>query len=107
MVSVVQRTDKAEPKKDKGPYKHMSCVIGQADGEIAKVVELIQQVLGVMDSQFLRGIVYKFLIDSGYATTSEKDIARAKKTGGLILGDVAVNFDKVKTLKKKVERMAI
>lgn len=63
----------------------MSCVLGRADGDVALLLEHLQGE-EVTDSVFLRGIVYAFLIDMGYAKGTKdarglglKNIALSKK----------------------------
>lgn len=50
----------------------MSCVLGHANSDVARLLEYVQQICGMSDSVFLRGVVYAFLIDKGYAA-GEKD----------------------------------
>ena len=59
------RSPKDAPKV-KPLYKHMSCVLGRADSDVARLLEHLQGE-EITDSVFLRGIVYAFLIDTGYA----------------------------------------
>lgn len=109
MDTDVKKTNTINNDAKKKQYKHMSCVLGEAVGEVAQVVELMQQALGLADSQFLRGIVHKFLIDNGYAQPLDpKDKKKVMKTGGLILGDVSIDMKKLQKLKDRVaEKTAI
>lgn len=61
------------PDKKPRTYKHMSCVIGHRGGDIARLIEAMQKVVGLSDSEFLRSIVYSFLVDSGYAHGTKDD----------------------------------
>lgn len=101
----ITKLDKLEQEstlQSRKKYKHMSCVLGLADEHVAKTVEVIQDILGLSDSQFLRGVVHKFLIDAGYAKAMcSDDVQQAEKIGGLMLGDIAISMVKYKQLLKK------
>jgi hypothetical protein len=58
------------------------------------LIGFMQRICGLTDSVFLRGIVYAFLIDKGYATGDKDD-------NGLVLGDVEVEQEALKQLAKK------
>lgn len=74
----------------------MSCVLGRANGDVARLIEYVQQICGMSDSVFLRGVVYAFLIDKGYAT-GEKD------ENGLGTKTISVSQVQMKRLAKKCQ----
>jgi len=80
-------------------YKHMSVVLGQADGDVATTIETLQRTLGLSDSEFLRSIVHTFLVDRGYAKPIEPS------SGSVVLGDIKVDKARVRKLKNKLDAL--